>query len=116
MINKTEKRRVWQVWNQNGTTCPEQTIPIRRSMVMVKRFKKNHWTDVRVNRRTVSYAADEGHEYAIGEVVYLRGIYGTVATMNVWNPSVEHGTNEFSFALRIFLYNSNVNFDSINMS
>jgi len=62
MINKAGKRRVWQVWNQNGTSCPDETIPIRRSVVGAKRFKKKHWTDVRVNRRTVPYAAEEGHE------------------------------------------------------
>ncbi|EFH52147.1 predicted protein [Arabidopsis lyrata subsp. lyrata] len=78
MINKTEKIRVWQVWNQNGTSCPEQTIPIRHSMVRLKRFRKNHWTDVRVNRRTVPYAADEGHEYA-------RDWRGGISAGNIWN-------------------------------
>ncbi|AEE78387.1 carboxyl-terminal peptidase (DUF239) [Arabidopsis thaliana] len=113
MINKAGKRRVWQVWNQNGTSCPDETIPIRRSVVGAKRFKKKHWTDVRVNRRTVPYAAEEGHEYAIGEVVYLRGIYGTVATMNVWNPSVEHGTNEFSLS-QIWLVAGHYNDSDLN--
>ncbi|XP_023638923.1 uncharacterized protein LOC17886418 [Capsella rubella] len=66
ILNKTEKRRVWQVWNQNGTSYPDQTIC------------------------TIIYA--------IGEVIYLRGVYGAVATMSVWSLSVQQGANEFSLS------------------
>ncbi|CAE6075473.1 unnamed protein product [Arabidopsis arenosa] len=65
------------------------------------------------NRGTVPYAAEEGHEYAIGEVVYLRGVYGTAATMSVWNPSVEHGTHEFSLS-QIWLVAGHYNESDLN--
>ncbi|ESQ50910.1 hypothetical protein EUTSA_v10022790mg [Eutrema salsugineum] len=106
MITKIEEKRVSQMWNRNGTSCPDNTVPIRRSTSMAKKFGKKHWTDF-------PYPAEEGHEYAIGEMVYLRGIYGTQATMNVWDPVVEQGTNEFSLS-QIWLVAGHYNESDLN--
>lgn len=46
-------------------------------------------------------------------MVYLRGVYGTVATMNVWEPYVEEGTNEFSLS-QIWLVAGHYNEPDLN--
>lgn len=54
MINKMDEKRVSQVWNRNGASCPDQTVPIRRSTVGANQVNKKHWN--------VPYPAEEGHE------------------------------------------------------
>ncbi|XP_038704774.1 uncharacterized protein LOC120000731 [Tripterygium wilfordii] len=75
----------------NGTRCPEDTIPIRRSTV----------ADGIEKQQCYSYRKPQAHNYAIEHalVVYTahEQILGAEATINVWKPSVET-ENEFSLA------------------
>ncbi|VVA92050.1 unnamed protein product [Arabis nemorensis] len=84
MIQETEKKIIWQVWNQNGTRCPSHTIPIRRNHVGAKPGKKTHLIGVRqrFNREAIPYPAEVGHE----------------ATLGIWDPIVVPGIGEFSFS------------------
>ncbi|CAN8288008.1 unnamed protein product [Cochlearia groenlandica] len=50
------------------------------------------------SREAHPYPAEVGHEYAIGYMGYQQGIFGTHATMNVWAPEVEAGSDEFSLS------------------
>lgn len=86
----------FQLWTFNGETCPEGTIPIRRTKeedilraTSVNRFGKkisNHF-------RRDSSSSD--HEHAVG---YVMGeeYYGAKASLNVWAPKV---TNQYEFSL-----------------
>lgn len=86
----------FQLWTFNGETCPEGTIPIRRTKeedilraTSVNTFGKkitNHF-------RRDSSSSD--HEHAVG---YVMGeeYYGAKASLNVWAPKV---TNQYEFSL-----------------
>ncbi|KHN13428.1 hypothetical protein glysoja_035189 [Glycine soja] len=87
----------FQLWSFSGESCPEGTIPIRRTTeqdmlraTSVRRFGRKKIIN-RVRRDT----SGNGHEHAIG---YVTGdqYYGSKASINVWAPLVE---NPYEFSL-----------------
>lgn len=84
-----------QMWHLNGS-CPEETVPIRRTKredilraSTVSTFgKKSHGSR--------EFSKPTGHEHAAAEV---QGgpYYGTKVTINLWNPKVQQ-PNEFSLS------------------
>ncbi|GMI83486.1 hypothetical protein like AT1G70550 [Hibiscus trionum] len=85
-----------QVWRMSGETCPEGTIPMRRTREedmlrasSVRRFGRKPRR--RVRRDSTSY----GHEHAVG---YVNGgeYYGAKGSINVWAP---HVTDQYEFSL-----------------
>ncbi|XP_077210232.1 protein neprosin-like isoform X2 [Tasmannia lanceolata] len=92
------KNHTIQLWHLNGR-CPENTIPIRRTMEddilrasSVKRYGRKKHRNISQPR---SVGPDQnGHEHAIA---YVKGdkYYGANTTMNVWQPKVQQ-RNEFS--------------------
>ncbi|MCD9645499.1 hypothetical protein HAX54_034491 [Datura stramonium] len=86
----------FQLWSMSGETCPEGTIPVRRTKEQdilrassIRRFGRKIRRPVR--RDTTS----NGHEHAVG---YVTGdqYYGAKASINVWAPKV---TNQYEFSL-----------------
>ncbi|TKY58678.1 hypothetical protein E2542_SST15747 [Spatholobus suberectus] len=87
----------FQLWSLSGESCPEGTIPIRRTTEQdmlrassVRRFGRKKIIN-RVRRDTTG----NGHEHAIG---YVTGdqYYGAKGSINVWAPLVE---NPYEFSL-----------------
>ncbi|RDY08577.1 hypothetical protein CR513_07176, partial [Mucuna pruriens] len=86
----------YQLWSLSGESCPEGTIPVRRTTEQdmlrassVRRFGRKKIIN-RVRRDTIG----NGHEHAIG---YVTGeYYGAKASINVWAPVVE---NPYEFSL-----------------
>ncbi|XP_071706082.1 protein neprosin-like [Rutidosis leptorrhynchoides] len=85
-----------QLWSLSGETCPEGTIPIRRTseqdILRANSIRKFGQKIPRpIKRDTSSY----GHEHAVG---YVNGnkYYGAKASINVWAPKV---TNRYEFSL-----------------
>lgn len=85
-----------QLWSLSGESCPEGTIPIRRTTEKdilransIRKFGRKIPKPVR--RDTSSF----GHEHAVG---YVSGnkYYGAKASINVWAPRV---TNRYEFSL-----------------
>ncbi|KAJ6719612.1 hypothetical protein OIU79_007289 [Salix purpurea] len=86
----------FQSWSFSGESCPEGTVPIRRTTEQdmlrassVRRFGRKPRRHVR--RDTNS----NGHEHAVG---YVSGdqYYGAKASINVWAPRV---FNQYEFSL-----------------
>ncbi|KAM7274044.1 hypothetical protein ACFE04_028708 [Oxalis oulophora] len=94
---------VTQSWQLNGS-CPEGTIPIKRTneseilrVSNIEAFGKKK--QATLPRPWLSQVLDDDlndHEYAYGEVEGKK-YYGTKATFNVWNPYVQ-GKEEFSLS------------------
>ncbi|GMH27652.1 hypothetical protein Nepgr_029495 [Nepenthes gracilis] len=87
----------FQLWHLSGESCPEGTIPIRRTSEedmlrasSVARFGRKTMKDVR--RDTTG----SDHEHAVG---YVSGdeYYGAKASINVWSPLVAY-PYEFSLS------------------
>ncbi|ERN02658.1 hypothetical protein AMTR_s00085p00068770 [Amborella trichopoda] len=91
----------FQVWRTTGESCPENTIPIRRTTESdllransVQKFgRKRGRTAFRAVRRD---STSSSHEHAVG---YVSGqqYYGAKASLNVWAPQV-NSQNEFSLS------------------
>ncbi|XP_027361457.1 uncharacterized protein LOC113869363 [Abrus precatorius] len=86
----------FQLWTLSGESCPEGTIPIRRTTEQdmlrassVSRFGR------KLRRRVRRDTNSNGHEHAVG---YVSGeeYYGAKASINVWTPRV---TNQDEFSL-----------------
>ncbi|ESW29350.1 hypothetical protein PHAVU_002G063400 [Phaseolus vulgaris] len=86
----------FQLWTMLGESCPEGTIPIRRTTEQdmlrassVSRFGR------KIRRRVRRDTNSNGHEHAVG---YVSGeqYYGAKASINVWAPRV---TNQDEFSL-----------------
>ncbi|XP_027921779.1 uncharacterized protein LOC114179583 [Vigna unguiculata] len=88
----------FQLWSLSGESCPEGTIPIRRTREedilrasSVRRFgMKKTLNSVKMD------ITSNGHEHAIGYVTGNK-YYGAKATINVWAPVVDDPT-EFSLS------------------
>ncbi|KAL4320128.1 hypothetical protein GQ457_18G022090 [Hibiscus cannabinus] len=86
----------FQMWRMSGETCPEGTIPIRRTteqdMLRANSVTSFGKKPAQVVRRDTT---SNDHEHAIG---YLSGdeYYGAKASINVWAPNV---TNQYEFSL-----------------
>uniref|UniRef100_A0A6N2MVA0 Neprosin PEP catalytic domain-containing protein n=1 Tax=Salix viminalis TaxID=40686 RepID=A0A6N2MVA0_SALVM len=86
----------YQLWRDSGESCPEGTVPIRRTTVKdvlrassVKRFGR------KLRRHVRRDSEGSGHEHA---VVFVNGdqYFGAKASINVWSPRV---TSEYEFSL-----------------
>ncbi|CAN8269687.1 unnamed protein product [Cochlearia groenlandica] len=80
-----------QVWHETGISCPVGTIPIRRDVTNSSSSLYN--LHPRANYPNMTH----GHKYAIGFQKNREKIYGTRATLNVWDPVVE-SQDDFSLA------------------
>ncbi|CAJ1931396.1 unnamed protein product [Sphenostylis stenocarpa] len=87
----------FQKWTMSGESCPEGTIPIRRTTEQdmlrassVSRFGR------KIRRRVRRDTNSNGHEHAVG---YVSGeqYYGAKASINVWAPRVAN-QDEFSLS------------------
>ncbi|KAF7809325.1 putative neprosin [Senna tora] len=86
----------FQIWSISGESCPEGSIPIRRTREedmlrasSVGRFGRKMRRGVRRDSNS------NGHEHAVG---YVSGdqYYGAKASINVWAPRV---ANQYEFSL-----------------
>ncbi|KAI3817530.1 hypothetical protein L1987_11325 [Smallanthus sonchifolius] len=84
--NAGNNPEIKQLWNSKGETCPNGTIPIRRTSgsdilrtISISKFRKQF------SRKDIPAAPD--HEHAIG---YVKDgeFYGGKALLNVWRPNV----------------------------
>ncbi|GMI87759.1 hypothetical protein like AT1G10750 [Hibiscus trionum] len=86
----------FQLWRMSGETCPEGTIPIRRTterdMLRASSVASFGKKPAKLVRRDTT---SDGHEHAVG---YVSGdeYYGAKASINVWAPNV---TNQYEFSL-----------------
>ncbi|KAI3795960.1 hypothetical protein L1987_38621 [Smallanthus sonchifolius] len=84
-----------QLWSLSGESCPEGTIPIRRTtkqdILRANSIRKFGRKIRPIRRDTSSY----GHEHAVG---YVSGnkYYGAKASINVWAPKV---ASRYEFSL-----------------
>ncbi|PPS20379.1 hypothetical protein GOBAR_AA00186 [Gossypium barbadense] len=94
-VEEEEEEHV-QLWRMSGETCPEGTIPIRRTTEQdmlrassVRRFGR------KPRRRVRRDSTSNGHEHAVG---YVSGgeYYGAKGSINVWAP---HVSNPYEFSL-----------------
>ncbi|XVE57179.1 hypothetical protein DITRI_Ditri04bG0071100 [Diplodiscus trichospermus] len=85
----------FQLWTDSGESCPEGTVPIRRTTEKdilrassVRRYGRRR-------RHVRRDSTGNGHEHA---VVFVNGdqYYGAKASLNVWAPRV---TNAYEFSL-----------------
>lgn len=104
---KTEKKKpVLQQWHLHGR-CPEGTVPIRRTReedvlraASVRRYGRKRRPMIRspmlAQALAMGSSTSGGHQHAIA---YVQGdrYYGARATMNVWQPHIEH-PSEFSLS------------------
>ncbi|MQM11270.1 hypothetical protein Taro_044177 [Colocasia esculenta] len=97
-LGDPELAESFQSWSSSGESCPEGTVPIRRTTEAdvlrassVRRFGKKP-AAARVRRDSTS----NGHEHAVG---YVTGeqYYGAKASLNVWAPKVTT-PSEFSLS------------------
>ncbi|XP_031125256.1 uncharacterized protein LOC116027682 [Ipomoea triloba] len=88
----------FQVWKLSRESCPEGTIPIRRTSEQdmlrassIRRFGRKRAIRPPIRRDTSTY-----HEHAVG---YVNGdkYYGAKASINVWAPNVAN-RQEFSLS------------------
>ncbi|XP_010547698.1 PREDICTED: uncharacterized protein LOC104819360 [Tarenaya hassleriana] len=85
----------FQLWRRRGESCPEGTVPIRRTKeedVLRATSLSSFGKKFRSFRRDTN---SNGHEHAVG---YVSGdeYYGAKASINVWVPKVE---NQYEFSL-----------------
>ncbi|XP_044477006.1 uncharacterized protein LOC123204423 [Mangifera indica] len=98
-------KSAWQIWHRNGTRCPKGTVPIRRSSVDdVLRAKSlfdfgKKQRKIGLDRRADApdVVSGNGHEHAIAYTGTSKEVYGSRATINVWDPSIQV-VNEFSLS------------------
>ncbi|CAI0398506.1 unnamed protein product [Linum tenue] len=86
----------FQQWHDSGESCPEGTVPIRRTtekdVLRANKLRRFGKKPIRHLRRDSS---GNGHEHA---VVFVNGdqYYGAKANINVWAPKV---TDPYEFSL-----------------
>lgn len=87
----------FQLWSMSGESCPEGTIPIRRTSEedMLRASSVRRFGRKRPRRRVRRDSTNNGHEHAVG---YVSGdqYYGAKASINVWTPRV---SNQYEFSL-----------------
>ncbi|KAK9735613.1 hypothetical protein RND81_04G215800 [Saponaria officinalis] len=118
---KKEKEIEWQMWHLNGTKCPMNTVPIRRSTVhdvlrakSLYDFGKKPPRSMPLDRRADApdVVTGNGHEHAIAYTGLSEEIYGASAKINVWDPSIEE-INEFSLS-QIWVLSGNFDGSDLN--
>lgn len=86
----------FQLWSMSGETCPEGTVPIRRTtesdLLRASSFEKFGRKFTKPVQRDTSSGS---HEHAVG---YVTGeeYYGAKASINVWAPKV---ASQYEFSL-----------------
>ncbi|XP_012080014.1 uncharacterized protein LOC105640342 [Jatropha curcas] len=86
----------YQLWTDSGESCPEGTVPIRRTTQKdVLRASKIRRFGRKLRRHVRRDSTGTGHEHA---VVFVNGeqYYGAKANINVWAPRV---TDQYEFSL-----------------
>ncbi|KAK8567667.1 hypothetical protein V6N13_105624 [Hibiscus sabdariffa] len=86
----------FQLWRMSGETCPEGTIPIRRTTEQdMLRASSVASFGKKPAKLVIRDTTSDGHEHAVG---YVSGdeYYGAKASINVWAPNV---TNQYEFSL-----------------
>ncbi|KAI4328193.1 hypothetical protein L6164_020569 [Bauhinia variegata] len=87
----------FQLWSMSGESCPEGTIPIRRTTEqdMFRASSIHRFGRKSIRRRVRRDTNSNGHEHAVG---YVNGdqYYGAKASINVWAPRV---ANPYEFSL-----------------
>ncbi|KAK6920669.1 Neprosin [Dillenia turbinata] len=86
----------FQLWTSSGESCPEGTIPIRRTTEEdVLRASSLHRFGRKLNRNVRRDSTSSNHEHA---VVFVNGdqYYGAKASINVWAP---HVADQYEFSL-----------------
>ncbi|GAV58307.1 DUF239 domain-containing protein/DUF4409 domain-containing protein [Cephalotus follicularis] len=86
----------FQLWTNSSESCPQGTVPIRRTTQEdVLRASTVQKFGRKLRRNVRRDSSGNGHEHA---VVFVNGdqYYGAKATLNVWAPRV---TNEYEFSL-----------------
>ncbi|KAI4336190.1 hypothetical protein L6164_014746 [Bauhinia variegata] len=93
--NAETVKESFQLWTDSGESCPEGTVPIRRTTEedilrasSIRRFGRKP-------RHVRRDSTGSGHEHA---VVFVNGeqYYGAKASINVWTPRV---TDQYEFSL-----------------
>ncbi|WZY97408.1 hypothetical protein YC2023_069737 [Brassica napus] len=104
----------WQVWHRNGTACPQGTVPVQRveAEAELSQGKYGPLIPDAAERATKGHQASVFHSYAVGFVEADLPIYGTKATLNVWNPVVE-SADDFSLA-QIWVTSGNYKHNDLN--
>ncbi|XP_006651936.2 uncharacterized protein LOC102704790 [Oryza brachyantha] len=96
------ERPMVQLWHHGGT-CPEDTVPIRRTKrddllraSSMRRYGKKRHRAPNPMSVDPNLLNEGGHQHAIA---YVQGdkYYGAKATINVWAPKIEQ-PNEFSLS------------------
>ncbi|CAK9173740.1 unnamed protein product [Ilex paraguariensis] len=86
----------FQMWSISGESCPEGTIPIRRTTEQdVLRASSMRRFGRKIRRPIRRDSSSNGHEHAVG---YVTGdqYYGAKGSINVWSPRV---ANQYEFSL-----------------
>lgn len=87
----------FQLWHLTGETCPEGTIPIRRTTEddMMRASSVSRFGRKQPTRHVRRDSSGTDHEHAVG---YVSGdeYYGAKASINVWSPRV---ANPYEFSL-----------------
>ncbi|KAK2977470.1 hypothetical protein RJ640_016098 [Escallonia rubra] len=86
----------YQMWSISGESCPEGTVPIRRTTEQdVMRASSLRRFGRKIRRPIRRDSSSNGHEHAVG---YVTGdqYYGAKASINVWAPRV---ANQYEFSL-----------------
>ncbi|KAJ6868997.1 hypothetical protein NC651_033930 [Populus alba x Populus x berolinensis] len=86
----------YQLWTDSGESCPEGTVPIRKTTVKdVLRASSVNRFGRKLRRHVRRDSTGSGHEHA---VVFVNGdqYFGAKASINVWSPQV---TSEYEFSL-----------------
>nr|GMD13328.1 uncharacterized protein LOC107814626 [Ipomoea batatas] len=87
----------FQLWSLSGESCPEGTVPIRRTSEQdVLRASSISEFGRKIARPVIrDSSSNDGHEHAVG---YVSGdqYYGAKASINVWAPVV---ANQYEFSL-----------------
>nr|VDD42067.1 unnamed protein product [Brassica oleracea] len=107
-MTKTEEGGFgWQVWHRNGTVCPHGTVPVQRVEAEAELSQGKYGPLI----PDAAERATKGHQASFFFITYLP-IYGTRATLNVWNPVVESG-DDFSLA-QIWVTSGNYKNNDLN--
>ncbi|XP_037424609.1 uncharacterized protein LOC119289377 isoform X2 [Triticum dicoccoides] len=111
---------ITQIWHQNGT-CPENTIPIRRTKEedvlranSIRRFGKKMPRSIphlNPTNDTDTPNVLRGHQHAVASAQYDK-CYGTKSTFNLWKPWIARG-NDFSLT-QFWITGGSYNGNSLN--
>ncbi|KAJ8773607.1 hypothetical protein K2173_005853 [Erythroxylum novogranatense] len=94
---KGMEKENFQLWSMSGESCPEETIPIRRTTEQdILRASSYRRYGRKLRRHVRRDSRSNGHEHAVGFVSGDK-YYGAKASINVWAPKVAN-LNEFSLS------------------